>query len=394
MDKPKEKKISTIAVQSNVKQKNEYSAITVPIVQSATYTFNETSELYDFFEGRTNRIAEYGRYGNPTQEAAQNWLKSLEGAEAALLFSSGMAAITTTLLSICKQGDHIVITSDSYRKTRQFVRQVLPRYGVTYTMVKPDMTLIEEAITPETKLIVSEAPTNPYLRVLDLEELVKIAKKHKVKTFIDSTLATPVNLRPLDFGVDLVTHSVTKYFAGHNDLMAGVVMGHEPIIKAIQDFQSIVGNIIDPFSCYLMIRGIKTFALRVNYQNQSALRVARFLESHPSVVKVWYPGLESHPDHAVASRLMKGFGGVISFQVKGGLAEGTKCVDSVKIPVIAPSLGGVDTLIDQPALMSYFELSTEEREKIGIFDNLIRLSIGIEDSDELIEDLKQALDKI
>jgi cystathionine gamma-synthase len=350
--------------------------------------------LIDFFEGNTNRIAEYGRYGNPTQKVAQDKLKALENAEAALLFSSGMAAVTTAIFSMCKQGDHIVVTSDSYRRTRQFIRQILPKFGVEHTIVPPEAQSIEKAITDKTRLIVSEMPTNPYLRVLDLEGVVAVAKKKKVKTLIDSTLASPYNLKPLDFGVDIVVHSVTKYFAGHNDVVAGVLMGNEPIISAIQELQAIMGAVPDPNTCYLILRGLKTFSLRLERQNESSMKIAEFLEKHSLIEKVWYPGLKSHPDHENAKRIMRGFGGVISFQIKGKLKEGSILVDSVKIPKIAPSLGGVETLIEQPSLMSYFELSTEEREAVGIYDNLIRMSVGIEDVDDLIADLVQALDKI
>jgi cystathionine gamma-synthase len=253
---------------------------------------------------------------------------------------------------------------------------------------------LESAIRPETKLIVSESPTNPYLRVLDLERLVQIASRAGVKTLIDSTFATPINQRPLEFGIDLVIHSATKYLAGHNDLLAGVVAGSEYLVALIRQNLWVMGATCDPHAAYLTYRGLKTLALRLARQNQTAQQLAEFLEAHPKVRRVWYPGLASHPDHAVARAQMDGFGGVVSFEVEGGLEAASHLIDSVRLPLIASSLGGVETLIEQPALMSYFELSTEERLNVGIKDNLVRLSVGIEDAEDLIADLDQALSKI
>lgn len=393
-DRESKKGLSTISVHSGQEFAQANHSLTTPIFQTSTYTFNNSAELCSFFEGNLDRVAEYGRYGNPTQAVLQDKLKAIEGAEAALMFGSGMAAITTAIFAMVKNGDHIVITSDSYRRTRQFVRQVLVKFGVEHTVAEPNAPAVSEAIRPNTKLIITETPTNPYLRVPDLEKIVDVAKENKIKTMIDSTLATPYNLRPLDLGVDIVTHSATKYFSGHNDVLAGVLLGKEYIIDAIRELLSITGGVSDPNSCYLILRGLKTFALRMEKQNESTLNIARFLEKHPKVERVWYPGLESHPDYELARKLMKGFGGVVSFQIKGGLNEGMKVVDSVEIPKIAPSLGGVETLIEQPSLMSYYELTTQEREAVGIYDNLIRMSVGIEDTEDIIQDLDQALQKI
>jgi len=373
---------------------NDKYAITTPIYQTSTYTFENTAQLRDFFEGRSQRISEYGRYGNPTQEVAEDKLCKLENAEAALLFPSGMSAITTAIFAICKMGDHIVITSDSYRRTRQFIRQIMSRYGVEFTLTEPDAESVEKVIKNNTRLIISESPTNPYLRVVDFEKIVAIGHKHRIKIMIDSTLATPFNFKPLDYGVDIVTHSVTKYLSGHNDVLAGVLLGKSTIISAIKELQAIIGGISDPNSSYLIIRGLKTFPLRMQRQNESAMIIANYLEKHSKIDKVWYPGLKSHPDYEIAKKYMKAFGGVVSFQIKGNLETGTKFIDSMKIPKIAPSIGGVESLIEQPSLMSYYELTTQERESIGIYDNLIRFSIGIEDTEDLIKDLDQALSKI
>jgi cystathionine gamma-synthase len=228
--------------------------------------------------------------------------------------------------------------------------------------------------------------------VIDLERLADIGRRHRVKTIIDSTFATPINQRPIEFGIDLVIHSATKYLGGHNDLLAGVVSGSEDLVSGIRDLQGITGAVVDPFAAYLLIRGLKTLALRVERQNANATRIAEFLASHPKVERVHYPGLPTHPEHEIARRQMKGFGGVVSFEVRGDLAAASRVVDACTIPRIAPSLGGVESLIEQPALMSFYELTTEERLQIGIRDNLVRYSVGIEDADDLIADLAQALE--
>jgi cystathionine gamma-synthase len=244
----------------------------------------------------------------------------------------------------------------------------------------------------QTRLIISESPTNPYLHVIDLPQVTAIARKHRVKTMIDATFATPYNQRPIEYGIDLVTHSCTKYLGGHNDLLAGVVIGNPSLIGALREAQGILGGICDPHSAYLLMRGLKTFALRMERQNASGLAIAQFLESHPRVSRVHYPGLPSHPDYAVAMEQMRGFGGVVSFEVDGGLEDTSRVIDRMRIPYIAPSLGGVESLVEQPSLMSFYELSSEERLAVGMRDNLVRLSCGIEDVADLIADLKQALE--
>ncbi|MFN2303666.1 MAG: trans-sulfuration enzyme family protein, partial [Anaerolineales bacterium] len=254
-----------------------------------------------------------------------------------------------------------------------------------------DLEALEAAILPETRLIVSESPTNPYLRVIDLKQLVAIARRHGLKTLIDSTFVTPINQRPIEFGVDLVLHSATKYLGGHNDLLAGVVVGSQALISLIRDNLGVLGAVSDPQSAYLLQRGLKTLALRVQRQNTTAQAVAEFLEGHPAIRRVWYPGLASHPDHEVARQQMQQFGGVVSFEIEGDLETTSRFIDAVTIPIIAPSLGGVESLIEQPALMSYYDHSPEEREAVGIKDNLIRFSIGVEDAEDIIADLTQAL---
>ncbi|MEM7346166.1 MAG: aminotransferase class I/II-fold pyridoxal phosphate-dependent enzyme, partial [Chloroflexota bacterium] len=310
------------------------------------------------------------------------------------LFSSGMAAITTTLLSLLSSGAHVIHTDDCYRHSRYFLTKFLKRYGVESTQVPMgDYEALEAAIRPNTKVILSESPTNPYLRVLDLERVTAIAKKHRLKTVIDSTFATPINQCPLEFGVDFVVHSATKYLGGHNDLLAGVVVGSDYMIGGVKEAQAMLGDVSDPHTAYLLLRGLKTLALRVQQQNDTALKIAHFLEKHPTVHKVYYPGLPSHPDHEIASQQMRGFGGVISFELETDFEGTGRFIDQLQIPYIGPSLGGVESLIEQVALVSYYGLSTEERAEIGISDGLIRLAVGIEAADDLLTDLAQALDK-
>jgi cystathionine gamma-synthase len=385
---------STRAVHGGEKRPKPSNALTTPIAQTATYTFANTAELSDHFEGHIER-EEYGRYGNPTQQVAQGKLAALEGAEDALLFSSGMAAITTTLFAMLSKGAHVVVTDDAYRRTRQFLNQILRRYGVDVSTVPAgDYERMEDAVRQTTRLIFSESPTNPYNRVLDLERVVDIGQRHRVKTVIDSTFATPINQRPLEFGIDLVIHSATKYLGGHNDLLAGAVVGSADLIAGIRDLQGVTGAVPDPFAAYLLIRGLKTLSLRVARQNDNAQRLAEFLAAHAKVERVHYAGLPSHPEHAIAQQQMSGFGGVVSFELRGDLAAGSRLVDHCRIPVIAPSLGGVESMIEQPALMSFYELTTEERLQVGIKDSLVRYAVGIEDADDLIADLRQALDHV
>jgi cystathionine gamma-synthase len=385
---------STRAVHAGEAREKAGNAVTTAIFQTATYVFRDSHELVDYMEGNIER-EEYGRYGNPTQRAVERKLAALDGGEAALLFSTGMCAITTTLLAMLGRGSHLVLTEDGYRRTRQFCRTLLHRLGIECTFVETgNYEALEASIRPTTRLIFSESPTNPHLRVMDLDRLVAIGRERNVKVAIDSTFATPYNQRPLDFGIDLVIHSATKYLGGHNDLMAGVVVGSRGLVSAIRDMQAMLGGITDPHTAYLLLRGMKTLGIRLRKQNENGITVARFLEGHPRVRRVYYPGLSSHPDYKVACEQMKGFGGVVSFEIDGDMKTTSTFIDRLHIPYIAPSLGGVETLIEQPALMSYFEMTAEDRAAIGIADQLVRLSLGVEDADDLVADLGQALTSI
>jgi cystathionine gamma-synthase len=337
---------------------------------------------------------EYGRYGNPTVQAVERKLAALEGGETALLFATGMCAVTSTLLTLLSAGEHLILTSDCYRRTRQFCQTFLKRLGIATTLVPPgDYAAMEAAVQPNTRLILSESPTNPYLRVLDLPQAVDIARRNNLILIVDSTFATPINQRPLEFGVDLVIHSATKYLGGHNDLLAGAVVGPWELVTEIKKSRGVLGGITGPQDAYLLLRGLKTLALRVQRHNENGMRVAQFLEGHPKVRRVYYPGLSSHPDYAVAHEQMSGFGGVVSFEIEGDLESTGAFVDALRLPCIAPSLGGVESLVEQVALQSYYELTTEQRRQIGISNELVRYALGIEDTDDLIADLKQALEK-
>jgi cystathionine gamma-synthase len=372
-----------------------YDSVPMPIVQTATYTFVDSAELARYTRGEHPNPdrGEYGRYGNPTVRAVELRLAALEGTEDAVLFASGMAAVTTSLFGLLKSGQHIVLFQDCYRRTLEFVKDVLARFGVAHTLLPAgDVASLPDALRPETRLVLSESPTNPYLSCIDLERVAAACRSRRtVKSMIDATLATPVNCRPAAFGVDLVVHSATKYLAGHNDVMAGVVCGPAGLVSIIRDLRGVLGGVCDPHAAFLVGRGLKTLALRLEKQNATALAVAEWLEKHPNVERVFYPGLASHSTHAVARAQMRGFGGLVSFIVRGGLTAASRVVDGAKLARVAASFGGVETLIEQPAIMSYYEMTSEQREAIGIADGLIRLSVGIEDAGDVIADLEAAL---
>jgi cystathionine gamma-synthase len=304
-----------------------------------------------------------------------------------------MAAVILTLMTYMRRDGHIIFTNDCYRQTRDFATNLLAEFGIRVSLVDPTAEAIEKAIRPNTNIIFTESPTNPYLRVLDLPAIVKVAKQHKVLTVIDATLATPYNIKPLDMGVDIVIHSATKYLGGHNDLLAGVALGKHELLNDLYRMQRMFGATPGPLTCFLLERGLKTFGLRMEHHNRAGLAVARMLESHRSIEKVWYPGLASHPDHTIASEQMKGFGSVVTFLLRGGDAETRKFIDSLELFLITPSLGGSESLVTQMSVMSFFDYPEDYRKKIGMVDNLVRLALGLEDVEDLIADLKQALDK-
>ena len=396
-DNPSAGPSSTDAVHAGIERARSHHTLTPSIAQTATYTFENTATLERYMRGEDPdpEREEYGRYGNPTVRELERRVAALEGAEDAVAFASGMAATSTALLALLKAGDHIVLFRDCYRRTRQLVTQTLLRFGVEHTVVDAgDLDAMAAALRPNTRLVVTESPTNPLNFCIDLEKLATTVKaKGRIRTLVDSTFATPLNSTPLALGIDLVLHSATKYLSGHNDVLGGVVAGPAHLISLLRDTRGVVGAVLDPHAAFLIMRGLKTLALRVERQNKSALAMAKALERHPKVERVHYPWLESHPSYGIASTQMRGGGAVVSFVVRGGRAAASRVVDAARIPQIAASLGGVESLIEQPAIMSFFELTDEDLEKIGINPALIRLSVGIEDTDDLVADLLAALER-
>lgn len=383
--------LSTRSIHAGEPRRKYADSLTTPIIQTSTFTFKDSKHIEDYTRKGKEHF-EYGRYGNPTAQIAEKRLADLEGAEDCVVFSSGMSAITTTILTLVRPGDHIVITDDSYKKTLEFCRAYLKQFGVGCTIVPfGDYEALEKAIKKNTRFIFSESPTNPYLNIFDLVKIKKTADTHNVMTLIDSTFATPFNQRPIEFGMDLVLQSATKYLGGHNDILAGAVLGNKELIEEIRNLHKSMGGLIDPHCCYLLLRGLKTFPLRVQKQNESALQIARFLENQPCVKKVYYPFLESHRHYKIAKEQMSGGGGVVSFETKGNLRTAKRFLDALKLCYIGPSFGGAETLITHPALVSYYDYTRKERYELGITDTLFRLAVGIEDTQDIIDDLERAL---
>jgi cystathionine gamma-synthase len=383
--------LSTRAIHAGEPRQKYADSLTTPIIQTSTFTFKNSKAIEDYTKKGKVRF-EYGRYGNPTAKIAEKRLADLEGAEDCVVFTSGMSAITTTILSLVRSGDHIVITDDSYKKTLEFCKSYLKQFHIGCTIVPfGDYKVLEKAIQKNTRFIFSESPTNPYLNIFDLVKIKKIADRHNVLTLIDSTFSTPLNQRPIEFGMDLVLQSATKYLGGHNDILAGAVLGKKDLIDTIRNLHKSMGGLIDPHCCYLLLRGLKTFPLRVKQQNESALKIAGFLENHSRIKRVYYPFLKSHPHYKIAKKQMTGGGGVVTFEIKGNINTSKRFLDALKLCYIGPSLGGVETLITHPALVTYYDYTKKERYELGITDTLFRLAVGIEDVEDLIRDLDRAL---
>jgi len=385
---------STHAVHAGEQRPKPFGAVTTPIVQTSTYSFANTDEILNFMHAKSNGNLdvrdEYGRYSNPTQSVAERKLADLDSGEKALLFASGMCAITTTMAALLSAGDHLLMAFDCYHRTRDFATGFLSRWGITSTMVPAaDPQALENAISPETRLIFVETPTNPYLRIQDIEHVAALGKQRGITTMVDCTFATPINLRPLEIGIDLVAHSATKYLGGHNDLLAGVVIGGRELLQPVLDARGVMGGINNPLEAYLLVRGLKTLALRVQRQNENGIKVAQHLEAHPAVKRVYYPGLPSHPDYEVAQRQMEGHGGVVSFEIDSDFEGTGRFIDRLRLPYIGPTLGGVESIIEQPAAL--FSLDAQERKAAGLSDSLVRYALGIEDAEDIIADLDQAL---
>jgi cystathionine beta-lyase/cystathionine gamma-synthase len=378
----------TEAVRGGTHIDKKNGPLATPIYQTSTFEVTDMQEQLRL----TNSDIYYTRYGNPTGTVAEKAIAELEGTDAALLFSSGMAAITTSFLALLKSGDHIVAQRDIYGGVIKFLSQWLPKLGIETTFVDTNnIEQHEQAIRPNTKLLHIESPTNPNVRVVDLEKIASLARKHRLITTIDSTFSTPINCRPAEWGIDLVLHSGTKYFGGHSDILCGIAAGRADLIEQIHHARTTLGGCMDPHAAFLLLRGIKTLAVRVERQNQSALKIAEFLSQHSKVAQVHYPLLKEHPDYAIARKQMKGGGGVLSFEVEGSGADACRVAEALSLFTLAPSLGGVDSLVTIPALTSHYMIDPELRKKMGVTDQMIRLSVGIEHVDDLIADLEKAL---
>jgi len=393
MNDEKQQQIQTLAIHADRKL-NGTRAVTAPIWQTSTYGYASPEE-FAAVAGEVNPSEFYTRFGNPTHAQVAAVIARLEGGEAALVTSTGMGAIFAVMMSTLKSGDHVIAQQNHYAGASTVLREWLPRYGIEVTQV--DQTNVEEfaaAVRPNTKLIYVETPSNPLMKLTDLREIGRIGQKRKILTVIDGTFATPANQSPLALGIDVVIHSGTKYFGGHNDLMAGVIVGTKQFIEQVWRFSLVGGSILSPFDGWLLLRGLRTLELRVERHNSNALAVGRFLENHPKIERVYYPGLESHPQHELAKKQMRGFTGMLSVELRGGFEAAQNFCKALEIAVYAGSLGGVDTLVVHPAAMWSHELTEEQRLATGISDSLVRISVGLEGEQDLIADFAQSLEKL
>lgn len=382
---------STLSVHGGEKGRKLADALAVPIVQTATFSFETSREVRAYQEETVKTRFEYGRYGDPTQQALEAKLAAIYGTEDALATSSGMAAVTDSFLALLKAGDHLVMTSESYRRTRNFCEHFLTRFGVHLTFAEPVADSIVAAINRRTRAVFIEIPTNPHLYVPDVPRIAVATRKRGIPLIVDPTIAGPFNADPVALGADLVILSLTKYLAGHNDVIGGAVLGRRDLLTPIREYHGTVGTLLPPLAAYLILRGIKTAALRMDRQNRTAETVAAFLEQHRGVRQVYYPGLASHPHHEVASRLLRGCGGVVSFRLNSNLKGAERFLDRLRVFRIAPSLGGVESLAELVATMSFWDRTRAQRRELDIPDDLVRLSVGIEDADDLVTDLERAL---
>jgi len=381
---------ATRAIHGGEENYGHNTPVAPPIVRSSTFTFANSGELKRYAEGKSKAYM-YTRYGNPTLAVAEAKLAALEGGEAALVFASGMAAISTSLLTVLKAGDELIATRNLYGGSYRLMRDVFPGLGIRTHHVEADLTGAEKFVNERTRALYVETPTNPTLEIVDLRRAAALAKRFKLVSLVDSTFGSPVLQRPLEFGFDLVLHSATKYLGGHSDLIAGAAIGSREMIGRVRELAMRLGGTMDPSAAYLLNRGLKTLELRVRRQSETALKIARFLSKHPRVESVHYPGLPTHPGHRLAKSQMDGFGGMLAFDVKGGLAAARRVCDRTQIFQLAVSLGGVESLVMLPQYSSHYGMSAKELAAVGVTPGTIRLSTGLEDAADLIADLKQAL---
>lgn len=389
-----EKSFDTLTVHAGEDLMQYHGSVSVPVYHASVFAFSDADEGAAIHNYQKDGYF-YGRLGNPTQTALEKAVAELEKTEDSYALASGMAAVTAVVLSHVKSGQHIIAPDSMYSTTTLFLREIKERFGIETTFV--DATNPENyagAVRENTKLFWLETPSNPLLKISDIEAIANIAQKQNIITAIDNTFATPFNQQPASFGIDLIVHSATKYFGGHSDLTAGLITGtRESVDRARHTVGKLYGGNIAPQTAWLVLRGIKTLALRMERHNQNALAIAHMLSNHSKIQAVHYPGLSNHPQHQTARKQMRGFGGMIAFDV-GTIEAGKKLVNNVKVCTLATSLGGVETIIQHSASMTHAPLSPEERQKAGVTDGLIRLSVGIENEKDLIEDLETALDKI
>jgi methionine-gamma-lyase len=361
-----------------------------PICRTSTFTFSSTAEMKLWAEGKSKAYI-YTRYGNPTLSVAEGKIAALEGGEAAVVTASGMAAISSALLGVLKCGDELISTAQVYGGSYRLMRDVFPDMGIRVHQVGTGLDGLEGLVSARTKCLYVETPTNPTLRLVDLHKAITFAKKHKLVSIIDNTFATPVLQNPLAMGFDIVVHSATKALAGHSDVLAGAAVGSKHWMERVRHMVIYLGCSMDPDAAYLLIRGIRTLGVRMERQCQNAMAVAKFLEKHPKVARVHYPGLASHPDHKLAKKQMRGFGTMLAFDLKGGLPAARRFCDRVRLFLLAASLGGVESLVILPIYSSHYNMTAEELQRANVSPGTVRVSVGLEDSEDLIADLKQAL---
>ena len=377
-------RFETLAIHAGDRPDVAFGAVSIPIYQTSTFAFKDV--------GKT-RGYDYSRSANPTRKVLEDTIAQLEGGKAGFAFATGMAA-EATVIHLLKAGDHIISGDDVYGGTYRLFQDVMRDFGLEFTFLRlDDRESIEQAIKPNTRMLWLETPSNPLLNIVDVEMVVDIAKKHNLMTVIDNTFATPYFLRPIEYGIDLVVHSTTKYLNGHCDVVGGaVVTTTDELTERVQFLLNAMGTCASPFDCWLVLRGIETLPVRMRQHEENAFSVANYLVGHPRVKRVFYPGLESHPGYKIAKRQMRGFGGVVSFELKEGVEAVNSFLRRIKVFSLAESLGGVASLAEHPATMSHASMPKDYREKVGITDELIRLSVGLENIDDLIEDLGQALE--
>ena len=388
------RKFATEAVHGGQDHDPLTGAVSVPIYQTSTFVFESAEQGAARFAGKEKGYI-YTRLGNPTVKALEKSLAGLEEGEDARACSSGMAAINTAVLSVVRKGDHVVSTENLYGGTAKLFSDILPKFGIEFTLVDTShIENVELAIRKNTKILYIETPSNPTLKLTNIREVAKIAKEHDAVSIVDNTFMSPYFQQPLTLGADVVVHSLTKYLSGHSDVVGGIVISYQNFIDKMDPVLKNTGGTLGPFEAWLTLRGIKTLHIRMERHNENAMKVAEFLEAHEKIEKVYYPGLKSSDQYDLAKQQMSGFGGIVSFEVKGGLEAGRKLMNSVRLCTLAVSLGAVETLIEHPASMTHAVVPREERLRTGLTDSLVRLSVGIEDVKDIIEDLQSALENI